>query len=93
MHIASINISFFLPGCRSLKEKRRRLRPLADTFAHSQHIAVAETGLQDQWQRSEWTFVILASDSAIIDATCNRIETYCQRLDAYITHSRRENLY
>ncbi len=85
MHIAALTIVFYLPGCRSLKEKRRRLRKLADHFGGQQHVAVVESGQQDSWQSSRWTFVVASNQRAMTETLCQRIESYCHELDAYVT--------
>jgi len=38
-----------LPGVRSLKEKRSRIRPVTDRVRHRHHLSVAEVDRQDEW--------------------------------------------
>lgn len=49
-----------LPGCRSLKEKRSRLRPVVDRVRHRHHTSVAETGAQDTWDRAVLEVAVVA---------------------------------
>jgi uncharacterized protein YlxP (DUF503 family) len=85
--IIALTLRFQLPGCRSLKEKRGRLRRLSDHFGRDPNIALHESALHDQWQRAEWTFVLVGGDRRILDARRAAIETYCRQLDAYVTDS------
>jgi uncharacterized protein YlxP (DUF503 family) len=52
MNAAAIRIELRLPGCRSLKEKRRRLRPILDHLRRRLELSAAEVDLHDAWQRS-----------------------------------------
>jgi uncharacterized protein YlxP (DUF503 family) len=52
----------FLPGARSLKDKRQVLRRLKDRLRSRHNVAVAETGDHaDLWQRAGLTVVSVAS--------------------------------
>ena len=89
MVIGILILEFQLPGCRSLKEKRRRLSGVRDRFGRQPNVAICESGLQDSHQRAEWTYVVAASDRPVVEQTLAQIERYIlDYLDAYI--SRRE---
>lgn len=91
MHIGLLTLTFQLPGCQSLKEKRGRLRGLKDRFGRLSNLAVSESGLHDVRDRAEWTFLSLSLDRAQIDRSFSRIEQYANsELDAVLTDSRRE---
>jgi hypothetical protein len=92
LKVALLTLSFQLPGCHSLKDKRRRLKPLRDKFGSRPHIAVSETDFQDQWGRGAWQFVVIGDNLRFIDSECGRIEDACHQLDAYVVDRRREYL-
>jgi hypothetical protein len=48
--IATLTIELHLPSCASLKEKRRRIKPLIARLHREFNVSVAEVGLQDKWQ-------------------------------------------
>jgi uncharacterized protein len=48
-----------LPGCRTLKDKRARLRPLVDRV-RNRHVSVAEIGAQDVHDRAELELAVVA---------------------------------
>jgi len=51
MVVALLSVELFLPGSRSLKDKRMVLRRLKDRLAKF-NVAVAEVEHQDLWQRA-----------------------------------------
>jgi hypothetical protein len=60
--VASLNVSLYLPGCNSLKEKRQRLKSIKERLRNKYNVAVAEVGGQDLWQRCELGVVTVATD-------------------------------
>jgi uncharacterized protein len=91
MHIALLNLTFQLPGCHSLKEKRGRLRGMKDRFGKLNNLAVSETGLHDVLDQAQWSFLSLGQDRAQIDRMFSSIEQYAGgELDAVLLETRRE---
>ena len=91
MHIALLSLSFHLPGCASLKEKRGRLRGLKDRFGKIANLAVSEAGNHDKHQSSQWLFVALAQEKSHVDQLFAQVETFANsELDAIITQVQRE---
>ncbi len=62
MSIGYIRLKFYLPGCLSLKEKRRRLKPMLERIRREFNIAAAEIDHQDVWQTAEIGLVTLSND-------------------------------
>ncbi len=50
--IATLTIHLHLPACRSLKEKRGRIKPLIARLQREFNVSVAEMDLQDKWQET-----------------------------------------
>ena len=91
MHIGKIKLSFRLPGCRSLKEKRSRLRGLRDRFGKSPTLAVCEIGGTDVHQFSEWIFLACSMERALIDKNFSQIESFVSTsLDVQVLEIDRE---
>lgn len=87
MHLAIINFEFYLHGCQSLKEKRRRLAGLREKFGKNTGIAVCESDRQDHWQESQWSFAIMALDKRLVEKQAACIESHCRsHLDAELCH-------
>lgn len=91
MHLAVLSLVFQLPGCASLKEKRRRLLGLKDKFGKIANIAVSEAGFHDNHNRAEWHFAIMSQDKTIVEQQIAGIERHAStELDAVIENVRRE---
>ncbi len=86
-----MQIDFFLGGCRSLKEKRQRLKGIRDRFGRLVNVSVCESDHQDIHQRAQWSFVASASSSDVVDKTLMEIERNLQfSVDAELINVARE---
>ena len=79
MHIVLLTLTFSLPGCSSLKEKRQRMGGLHARFGNTPSIAVCESGERDRHDASEWTFVIVGLSKPDIESQCSQIEEKIER--------------
>jgi uncharacterized protein YlxP (DUF503 family) len=50
MSLGVLTLTIHIPGCKSLKEKRRRLKPLLARLQREFNISVSEINHQDVWQ-------------------------------------------
>jgi uncharacterized protein YlxP (DUF503 family) len=86
-----MTVDFRLPGCQSLKEKRRRLKGLKDRFGKISNLAVSESGQHDNHQHSQWCFVAIGADANQLEQLLAGIETYAStQLDTVVCGCRRE---
>lgn len=91
MHIAILTLTFSLPSCSSLKEKRQRMGGLHARFGNTPSIAVCESGQRDRQDASEWTFVIVGLSKREVESQCTQIEEKIERtVDARIMNVERE---
>jgi len=90
LRILLIEMSFYLPGCTSLKEKRHRLAKLADKLGKLHQLAVCETGCQDNHQQSVWSAVLVGNSRALVDQLVAQLESVCLELDAVTLNIRQE---
>lgn len=74
MVIGVLSLEFFLPACRSLKDKRRILLRFKDRVRGRFNVALAEVDFQDVWQRSRIAVVTLNSDAKVVDQMLRRIQ-------------------
>ena len=49
MSVGVLTLQIQIPGCKSLKEKRRRLKPLISRIHREFNVSVAELDQQDIW--------------------------------------------
>lgn len=76
MHAAALEIEFRLPGCSSLKEKRRRLRPTLQFLRRTLELSTAEVGYHDAWQRSTVGVAVVAPQAGRLDEIIERIRRW-----------------
>jgi hypothetical protein len=70
-----------LYGCHSLKDKRSILQSLKAALRNGLNVAVAETGQQDAWQRSEIACATVASDRKIAEEVLRSSDRIVERAD------------
>jgi uncharacterized protein YlxP (DUF503 family) len=93
MRIGVLTVSFSLPGCRSLKEKRQRLSGLRERFGRQSNVAVCESDFADVHQRAEWSFVATGRSAAMVEQTLAEIEQrILESVDAEVLDTVREML-
>lgn len=91
MHIAILTVTFSLPGCGSLKEKRQRVGGLHQRFGKNPAVAVCESGERDRHDASEWTFVIAMTSKREAQSLSSQIEDKLQGIvDGRIMNIERE---
>jgi uncharacterized protein len=91
MVIGLLRVSFLLPGCRSLKEKRQRLGGLRERFGRQVNVAVCETNFQDVHDRAEWSFVAVALTTRLVEQILSDVEQrIIETVDATVAQIVRE---
>jgi len=65
-----------LPGCQSLKGKRKIVRSLRDRLRSRFEVSVAETDFQDKWQRAELCAAVVTSDRRLAESILSRIDDH-----------------
>ncbi|MBN1303018.1 MAG: DUF503 domain-containing protein [Anaerolineales bacterium] len=60
--IGILTIHLHLPGCTSLKEKRRRLKPLIARLHNKFNVSAAEMDRQDAWQEAVIACALVNTD-------------------------------
>jgi uncharacterized protein len=92
VHAAALRFDLHVPQSRSLKVKRAAIRPIVDGLRHRFHCSVAETGAQDQWQRSEVAVALVASSHRHLREQMETIERFVRAapdvevLDVEVVH-------
>lgn len=62
MNIGILTLKIHIPGCSSLKEKRRRLKPLINRLHKEFNLSVAEINHLDVWQTSLIACALISND-------------------------------
>lgn len=85
-----VTAELFLPGSRSLKDKRMVLRKVRDQLVGRCGASVAEVGYQDLWQRSQVVFAVAASDTGVLAGTLSAARTVLDGHDWVLVRAREE---
>ncbi len=64
--IGTLSLHLRLPGCRSLKEKRGRIKPLIHRLHREFNVSVAEMDLQDAHQETVICCAMVGSDGVFL---------------------------
>jgi uncharacterized protein YlxP (DUF503 family) len=79
MIIGILILHIYLPGCRSLKEKRRRLLPFIIRLRKEFNLSVAEVDHQDIWQNTVVACVIVSNESKYIQQVLHRVVNWIEQ--------------
>lgn len=79
-HVCLIHLEFFLADSHSLKEKRMILRRVKDRLRSHFHVAVAEVGYQDLWQRAVLAVALVAAEPGPLRQLADRIREEAEQL-------------
>ena len=74
MYAAALRLELRIPGVRSLKEKRGRLKALATTLTETFPVAVGEVGHQDQWQRATLGAALVAAQAGQLERVIHSVQ-------------------
>jgi len=66
--------------CRSLKEKRRIVKPIIRQIQNRFNVSVAEVGAQDIYQKSEVGFSLVGSDRRTVNSKIDKIFNMVENL-------------
>lgn len=76
MHVGALSLDLHLPMVHSLKEKRAVIRPILDGARHRYHVAAAEVGAQDKWQRAQLGVAAVAGSPAHVEEILDEVERF-----------------
>lgn len=79
MRVGVVTLHLHLPGCRSLKEKRRRLKPLLHRLRQEFNLAVAEVGAQDAWQSAWVACATVSSDGGHVEQILQQVVSWVEQ--------------
>lgn len=79
MHVAALTLEFHLPGCRSLKQKRGRLKPLLAGVQKQYNVSAAEIDFHDSHTSALVACVVVSNDSRHVQRLLSRIPTWVEK--------------
>ncbi len=78
MRIGLLTLHLHLAGCTSLKEKRRRLRPLITRLHREFNISVSEVDELDTWQEAVIACSIVSNDQGHTQRSLQQITRWIE---------------
>ncbi|MFP3852916.1 MAG: DUF503 domain-containing protein [Anaerolineales bacterium] len=79
MHIAALTLELHLPGCRSLKEKRGRLKPMLAQVHKKYNVSVAEVDFHDSHTAALIACVVVSADHGHVQRLLSRIPPWMEK--------------
>lgn len=74
MIVVVVELEVYLPGARSLKEKRAALESLKRRLRNSFNVSVAEIGEhKNSWQRAQLAVVSVADDGGFLASVAEKV--------------------
>lgn len=78
MNLGVLTLHLHLDGCRSLKEKRGRLKPLLARLHREFNVSVAEIDHQDVWQDAIVACALLSSDHVQVERSLRQVARWVE---------------
>jgi uncharacterized protein YlxP (DUF503 family) len=79
MLVAALRLDLRIPACGSLKEKRHVVKTLTNGIRATFPVAVAETGYQDIWQRTELGVAAIGAEGYHLKKVMHGVERFVER--------------
>lgn len=79
MTLGTVVIQLYIPGCRSLKEKRGILQKLIKQLRNNFNVSVAEVDKNDLHQSAELAIVVVSNDRAFANAVLSKVVNRVER--------------
>ena len=73
MAIGVLTLQIQLPGCKSLKDKRSRIKPLLARLHREFNLSVAELDLQDVWDEACIGCVMISNDHKFAESSLQNV--------------------
>ena len=74
--IGTLTVHLHLPACSSLKEKRRRIKPLQARLHREFNVSVAEMDLQDKWQEAVITCAMVGNERGYLESALQAVSKW-----------------
>ena len=79
MTVGTLELRLHLPGCRSLKEKRSRLKRLSAGLRRDFNVSVAEVGKNDLHQTALLAVAVVSNEAAFANAVLSQVVARVER--------------
>jgi uncharacterized protein YlxP (DUF503 family) len=73
LFVGTVEFDLYLPGIASLKEKRRKLKPLLSRLQSRFNISAAEVGYNDNLQMAQIGIAVVCNDKKFADQVIAKV--------------------
>jgi len=73
MSLGVLTLQIHIPGCSSLKEKRRRLKPLLTRLHREFNLSVTESDHQDVWQSATIACAMIGTNQGLTHRSLQKV--------------------
>ena len=73
MLVGVVKLNLRIPGCRSLKEKRKVVKSMVGRIRNHFNVSAAEVGANDIHQRAEIGFALIGNSGQLINAKVDKL--------------------
>lgn len=73
MSVGVLTLQIQLPGCKSLKEKRSRLKPLITRLHREFNLSVAEQAQQDVWDEATIGCAMISNEHQFLESSLQTV--------------------
>ena len=78
MRVGAISLELRLPGCHSLKDKRRRIKPLVAGLHRHFNVSAAEVAQNDNHQLTTIACVVVSNDARHVQQILAKIPSWIE---------------
>jgi uncharacterized protein len=79
MNLGVMQLHIRIPGCKSLKDKRSRLKPYLARIHRQFNVSISEVGLNDLWQESLVAVAIVSNDQDYTNHILDKLIDYTEK--------------
>lgn len=79
VHVGLLTIKLYLPGCRSLKQKRSLLKPLIAGLHKAYNLSAAEVGAHDFHQSAVLACTVVSNNDRHIQRILEKIPLWIEK--------------
>lgn len=93
MYVGILQLSFHIPGARSLKDKRQVIRSFRDRVRARYMVSIAEVGFLDLHQRAILGVAVVSNSAALCDELLSHVSQMAEHIhDAILIDRKNEVL-
>ena len=79
MSLGLLTLHIYIPGCQSLKDKRKRLRPLIARLHREFNVSVAEIDRLDMWNETVIACAFISNDNGHTQRSLQKIANWLEK--------------